>query len=84
LLYAYIKTGVSPCGTKTDSGILKKSIVWNILTKESGRPDGKRQLGRPRRRWDILKWIFKNWGGEVGTGLLWIRIGTGGGRLLMR
>jgi len=31
-----------------------------------GKPEGKRPLGRPRRRW---------------TGLGWPRIGTGGGRL---
>jgi len=30
-----------------------------------------------------LKWMFKKWGGEAGTGLLWIRIGTGGGQFLM-
>jgi hypothetical protein len=25
-----------------------------------GKPEGKRQLGRPRSRWEkILKWIFK-------------------------
>jgi len=29
----------------------------------------------------ILKWIFKNWDGEVWTGLIWLRIGTGAGRL---
>ena len=28
----------------------------------------------------ILKWIFK-WDGEVWTGLIWLTIGTGGGRL---
>lgn len=26
-----------------------------------------------------LKCLFKKWGGEAGTGLLWIRIGTGAG-----
>jgi hypothetical protein len=31
----------------------------------------------------ILKWIFKKWDGEAWTGLLWLRIGTGGGRLRM-
>jgi hypothetical protein len=29
----------------------------------------------------ILKWIFKTWDREVWTGLIWLRIGTGGGRL---
>jgi len=24
----------------------------------------------------ILKWVFKKWDGEAGTGLLWPRIGT--------
>jgi hypothetical protein len=31
----------------------------------------------------ILKWIFKKWEGEAWTGLLWLRIGTGGGCLCM-
>jgi len=29
----------------------------------------------------ILKCIFKQWGGEEWIGLLWSRIGTGGGHL---
>jgi len=29
----------------------------------------------------ILNWIFKKWDGEAWTGLIWLRIGTGGGRL---
>jgi len=28
----------------------------------------------------ILKWIFKKWDGDAWPGLLWLRIGTGGGR----
>jgi hypothetical protein len=36
-----------------------------------GRPEGRRPLGRPRRRWDeILKWIFKKWDG----GMDWIEL----------
>jgi len=32
-----------------------------------GKPEFKRQLGRPTRRWDIvLKWIFKNLSGDFG------------------
>jgi hypothetical protein len=42
-----------------------------------GRPEGKRPLGRHRHRWeDNVKMDFQ----EVGwTGLMWLRIGTGGG-----
>ena len=29
----------------------------------------------------ILKWTFKEWGGEAWTGLIWLRIGTGDGLL---
>ena len=29
----------------------------------------------------ILRWIFTKWEGVVGTGWIWLRIGTGGGRL---
>ena len=29
--------------------------------------------------WIILKWIFKEWDGWVRTGLIWLRIGAGGG-----
>jgi hypothetical protein len=33
----------------------------------------------------ILKWIFKKWdGGGAWTGLIWLRIGTGGGLLWVR
>ena len=47
-----------------------------------GKPEGKRPLGRPRRRWeDNIKMAFRKWEGVVGTGWSWLRIGTGGGRL---
>jgi hypothetical protein len=29
----------------------------------------------------ILRWIFREWEGVLGTGWSWLRIGTGGGRL---
>jgi hypothetical protein len=46
-----------------------------------GKPEGKRPLGRPRRRWKIiLRWIFRKWEG-VETGWSWLRMGTGGGHL---
>jgi hypothetical protein len=47
-----------------------------------GRPEGRRPLERPRHRWRIiLKWIFKKWDGGTWSGLIWLRIGTGGGLL---
>jgi hypothetical protein len=41
-----------------------------------GKPEGRRPLGRPRRRWeDNIKMDLR----EVGwTGSIWLRIGTGG------
>jgi len=29
----------------------------------------------------ILEWIFEKWGGEVGSGCIWLRIGTNSGPL---
>ena len=47
-----------------------------------GKPEGKRPLGRPRRRWeDNIKMDLEEVGGVVGTGWSWLRVGTGGGRL---
>jgi hypothetical protein len=31
--------------------------------------------------WIIIKLIFEKWDGEVWTGMIWLRIGTGCGRL---
>ena len=44
-----------------------------------GKPEGRRPLGRPRRRWmDNIRTGLQ----EVGCGYMdWPRIGTGGGRL---
>ena len=45
-----------------------------------GKPEGKRPLGRPRRRWvDNIRMDLQDVG--MWTGLGWPRIGTGGGRL---
>jgi hypothetical protein len=50
--------------------------VYRLLV---GKPEGKRLLGRPRRRcWIILGWILERWDGVMWTGLVWLRIGTGG------
>ena len=50
-----------------------------------GKPEGKRPLVRPRRRWRIiLRWIFRKLEGVIGTGWSWLRVGTGGGHLWVR
>jgi hypothetical protein len=47
-----------------------------------GRLEGRRPLGRPRRRWeDNIKMYLQEVGWGAWTGLIWLRIGTGGGLL---
>jgi hypothetical protein len=55
--------------------------VYRVLV---GKPEGKRPLGRPRRRWeDGIKMDLSEigWEGGVWSGFTWLRIGTVG-RLL--
>ena len=50
-----------------------------------GKPEGKRPLGIPRRRWeDNIKMDLQELEGVVGTGWSWLRIGTDGGHLWVR
>ena len=47
-----------------------------------GKPEGKRPLGRTRHRWDSnIKMDLQEVGWGAWTGLIWLRIGTGGGHL---
>jgi hypothetical protein len=47
-----------------------------------GKPEGKRPLGRPRRRWeDGIKMEFREMGCGVWSGFTWLRIGAGSGLL---
>ena len=53
--------------------------VYRVLV---GKPERKRPLGRPRRRWDEnIKTDLQEVGCGVWTGAIWLRIGTGGGQL---
>jgi hypothetical protein len=53
--------------------------VYRILV---GKPEGKRPLRRPRRRWeDRKKWTLGRLVGGVWSGFTWLRIGTVGGLL---
>jgi len=52
--------------------------VYRVLV---GKPEGKRPLRRPRRRWEdniMMDLQEVEWGGAW-TGFIWLRIGTGGG-----
>ena len=53
--------------------------VYRVLV---GKPEGKRPLGRRRRRWvDNIRMDLQRWNVGMWTGLDWPRIGTSGGRL---
>jgi len=46
------------------------------------KPEGKRPLGKPRRRWKAnIQMDLQEVGCVVKTGSSWLRIGTGGRRL---
>jgi hypothetical protein len=54
-------------------------VVYRVLV---GKPDGKRSLGRPKRRWeDNIKMGLQEVRSGVWTGLSWLRIGIGDGYL---
>jgi hypothetical protein len=51
-----------------------------VYTVFVGKPKGKRPVGSPRCRWgDNIKMDLQEVGWMVWTGLIWLRIGTGGG-----
>jgi hypothetical protein len=53
--------------------------VYRVLV---GRPEGKRTLGRPRRRWEGgIKMDLREIGWGVWSGFTWLRIGIVGGLL---
>jgi hypothetical protein len=51
--------------------------VYKVLV---GKPEGKRPLGRPRRRWEhgLKEWILGRLAWGMWIQLDWLRIGTGG------
>jgi hypothetical protein len=58
----------------------KRRGVYRFLVRK---PEGKSPFARPKRRWgDNIKMdYFQEVGWGVWTGLIWLRIGTGGGLL---
>jgi hypothetical protein len=55
-----------------------KRNAYRILV---GKPEGKRPLGRPRRRWVDTNKKDHGDDGQVWIGSIWLRIGTSGGLL---
>jgi hypothetical protein len=52
--------------------------VYKVLV---GKPEGKKPLGRPRRRWEYdIRVDTREIGWGVWSGFDWLRIGPGGGR----
>jgi hypothetical protein len=56
----------------------EKRNAYRIVT---GKTEGKRPLGKPRRWVDIIEMDFREtgWDGMVWIGLIWLRIETSGG-----
>jgi hypothetical protein len=54
----------------------RRGVYWVLV--------GKSERKRPRRERIILRWILRKWDLGIWTGLIWLRIGTGGGHLSMR
>jgi hypothetical protein len=61
----------------------EKRKVYKVLV---GKPEGKRPLGRPKRRWeDGIRMDLREIGlGGGWIGFDWLRIATGGGLLSVR
>ena len=54
----------------------KRRGAYRILM---GKPEGRRPLGRPRRKLeDNIKMDLQKWGKGAWTRLIWLRTGTGG------
>jgi hypothetical protein len=54
---------------------VSEEMVYRVLV---GKPEGKRPLGRPRRRLvDNIKMDLQDVGWRAWTGPIWLRIGTG-------
>jgi hypothetical protein len=57
----------------------ERRVAYRVLVERS---EGRRPLGRPRRRWENnIKIDLQEVGWGAWTGMIWLRIGTGGGLL---
>jgi hypothetical protein len=62
--------------------VARMGVERNVYKVLVGKPEGKRPLGRPRRRWeDGIRMDLREIGWGVWIGFDWLRTGTGGGLL---
>jgi hypothetical protein len=58
---------------------ISRILLYRVVEKRKA--DGKRSLGRPRRRWEDTIKIYLREDGVLWAGLISLRIGTNGGLL---
>jgi hypothetical protein len=56
----------------------KRRGAYRVLV---GKPEGKRYLEDRGIDGRIIRWIIRKWDRGAWTGLIWLRVGTGGGLL---
>jgi hypothetical protein len=60
--------------------VARMGATKNVYKMLAGKPEARKPLGRPRRRWeDNVSMDLREIGWEVWTGFMWLRIGTSGG-----
>jgi hypothetical protein len=59
--------------------VARMGEMGNVYNMVVGKLEGKRPLGRPRRRWYFnIEWILQKQDGNVWIGYILLRIGTSG------
>jgi hypothetical protein len=62
--------------------VARIGVRRGVYSVSVGKSEGKRPLGRPRRRWeDNIKVDLQEVGWVPWTGFIWLRTGTGSGNL---
>jgi hypothetical protein len=59
-----------------DGHVARMREMRNTSSILVGKPEGKRLLGRPRRRWKHIRMDICEIGLEVWTGCIWLRRGS--------
>jgi hypothetical protein len=73
---------IKPRKMKRAGRVVRMGYRRDVFRVLMGKPEGKRPLGKHRRRWeDNIKMDLQEVGCWVLTGSSWFRIGTGGGHL---